>query len=149
MKALIAGLTVKPLLYAVGALLAAIVVMSAAWYISARSAAADLSVAQAAADSANALLRTERTRTSELASANEGWQKTTGVLQAELKAAQDQVADIRQKSDAAVAAAQARAADANKTLKTFMDRYAVQVREPHCASALQQLEAACPAFSGY
>ena len=142
-------LAVKPLLYAVAALLVVILAMSGIWYVTAARSAANLSVAEANASSAEAAWKGERTRVSELTAANAGWQDTAATLQGELKLAQDQLVTVRQQGAAAVAAAEAKAADADRTLRTFLDRYAVQVKETACAQALQNVEAVCPAFRGY
>ncbi|MBD9368853.1 hypothetical protein [Xanthomonas sp. XNM01] len=146
---LVSKLTVKPLLYVAGGLFAALVATATGWWIDHTTAAADLSVQAAAAASANASDQANRTRVRELQAANAGYASTVGALQAELRRAQAQVVTVRRQADQAVAAADARAADADHVLKTFMDRYAVQVKQTHCAQALMHVEAVCPAFSGY
>lgn len=146
---LLAKLTVKPLLYAVAALALTVVVMAGIWWVQAGRASAALDVANAVAESCASSDRANRTRVRELEGANAGWEETTGVLRTELKAAQDQLVKVRAQGAAAVAAAEARAADADRTLASFMDRYAAQVKNTHCAQALQHVEAVCPAFSGY
>lgn len=145
----VSKLTVKPLLYAIGVLLVALAATGTGWWIDHATAAADLSVQRAAAASANASDQANRTRVRELQAANAAYGTTVSTLQDELRAAQDQVTTIRQQAESAVAAADARAADADHVLKTFMDRYAVQVKQTHCAQALMHVEAVCPAFSGY
>lgn len=142
-------LAIKPLLYAIGALLVVVAILAVGWYVHATRLQADLDVQTVSASSANAAYMTSRTRVAELTAANAGWQDTAIVLRGELKLAQDQLVTVRQQGQVAVAAAEARAADADRTLKTFMDRYAVQVKETACAQALQNVEAVCPAFQGY
>ena len=142
-------LAVKPLLYSVGALLLVVAILAIGWYVHATRLQADLDVQTMSASSASAAYMAGRTRVAELAAANEGWRETTTALQGELKRAQDQLVEVRRQGAAAVAAAEAKAADADRTLKTFMDRYAVQVKETACAQALQNVEAVCPAFRGY
>ncbi|KAF1697987.1 hypothetical protein CSC62_07530 [Pseudoxanthomonas jiangsuensis] len=149
MKSLLAGVTVKPLLYAVGVLLLVIATMAAVWWVQATTSSAALDVSKAAASACNAADTANRARVRELEAANQGWELTTATLQTELKAAQDQLVTVRQQGRAAVAAAEARAADADRTLSTFMARYAAQVKQAHCVQALQHVEAVCPAFSGY
>lgn len=146
---LIDKLAIKPLLYAIGALLLMTAILAVGWYVHAAKLQADLDVQTVSASSANAAYMTSRTRVAELTAANKGWQATTSTLRDEIKRAQDQLVEVRQQGAEAVAAAEARAADADRTLKTFMDRYAVQVKETACAQALQNVEAVCPAFRGY
>ncbi|MEN5208020.1 hypothetical protein ABE493_07840 [Stenotrophomonas terrae] len=149
MNALLAKLTVKPLLCSIVALLLLVVVLAVCWGVDARTSTADLTTAQAAADVATTQMQSARARVQELTDANVGWRRTAGVLQAELKAAQEQVVTIRKQSEAAIVAAQARERDANQVLETFMARYAEQVKAAACAQALTNVEAVCPAFRGY
>lgn len=144
-----AVVTVKPLLWVIGVLALGLIAMSLSLVVvraNARAAAATYEGATAACaaqkDGATA-------RVSELVAANAGYGRTVAVLQTELLLAQKQAATLKQQSAKAVAAAQAREADADKTLKQFMNRYAGQARETRCALALTEMEASCPAFSGY
>ena len=140
---------VKPLLYVVGALLLVIAAMAGIWAVTAARSSAALSVSEANASSASAAWEAARTRVGELTAANRGWEKTAGLLQTELKVAQDQLVQLKAQNAEAVAAAEAKAADADRTLSRFMDQAAAQAREPTCAQALQHVEAVCPAFEGY
>ncbi len=142
-------LTVKPLLYALGACVLVIAALVAVqWVQSARHAAA-IAQAEKAAEGWQAQATGSNTRVQELQAANAGYGDTVALLQKELQAAQEQAVVIGQQQSAAVSAAEAATADAERTLKTFMNRYAVQSRKADCALALQQVEAVCPAFSGY
>lgn len=140
---------VKPLLWVIGVLALGLIALSVSLVVvraNARAAAAtyegDTAACAAQKDGAT-------TRVSELVAANAGYGRTVAVLQTELLLAQKQAATLKQQSANALAAAQAREADADKTLKQFMNRYAGQARETRCALALTEVEASCPAFSGY
>jgi len=146
---ILATLTVKPLLYAVGALLLALAGVLVAWFVHATRLQAQLDVQTSAASSANAAYMAGRTRIAELTSANDGWLNATTVLQGELKNAQEQLVVVRAQGDAAIAAAQQRERDANRTLDAFMTKARAQAREPNCAQALSALQLACPAMEGY
>ncbi len=144
-----AALTTKPLLWAIGILSLAVLALSVCLVVVRADARADAATYKGAAAACAAQKSSATTRVAELTSANAGYGRTVAVLQAELKVAQGQVVTLKQQSDGAVAAAQAREADANQTLKQFMNRYAGQARETRCALALTEMEASCPAFSGY
>lgn len=58
-------------------------------------------------------------------------------------------ARVRDANTAAIKAAEAARVDAERTLGTFMDRYAEQLRNPECVTALNRLEASCEALSDY
>lgn len=149
---LLSKFTVKPLLYAVGVLLVIVAGLSVALY----AQAARVETAQAATATAVAQqsqTATERdawkNRSQEVAAANDGWREAVGVLQAELTAAQAALRTLDKQSQQAIASARAEAADADRVLKTFMGKYQAQARAADCARALQTVEAACPAFTGY
>ncbi len=143
------ALTVKPLLWTIGALVVVVIALSVSLFVTRAAAAADAATYEGAAVACTAEKGGATTRVAELATANAGYSRTVEVLQAELRAAQGQVVTLKQQSDTALAAAEAREADANQTLKQFMNRYAGQARETRCALALTEVEASCPAFSGY
>ena len=146
---LLSTLTVKPLLWALGALAVVLIALSVGLFVTRAAAAAAAATYEGAAVACAAEKGGATTRVAELATANAGYTRTVEVLQAELRAAQGQVVTLKQQSDTALAEAEAREADANKTLKQFMNRYAGQARETRCALALTDVEASCPAFSGY
>lgn len=149
---LVAKLSVKPLLYAMGVLLLVIVALSVALVLA--NGKADTARAQQQA--AVALTRTVTTereawkiRADELGNANQAYGGVVSTLQAELKTAQDQAAALRTQSAGAVAQARAEAADADRTLKRFTAQVQAQLRQPDCARALSALTQACPALKGY
>lgn len=142
-------LSVKPLLWAIGVLLAGLVAQHL--WLSGR-----LALAEAARDTAQArvaALITSRDafqqRTEELAAANADWGKTVDVLQAELERVQRDLRLLDQQSRQAIAAARAAARDADATLKKFVAQFATESTRPDCARALADLEAKCPALSDY
>lgn len=141
--------TMKPLLWVIGVLVLVVIALSVCLVVVRANARAAAATYEGAAASCAAQKDGATTRVEELASANAGYGRTVGVLQTELALAQKQAATLKQRSDSAVAAAEAREADANQTLKQFMNRYAGQARDTRCALALTEVEASCPAFSGY
>lgn len=141
--------TVKPLLWVIGVLALVVIALSVCLVVVRANARAAAATYEGAAAACASQKEGVTTRVAELAKANAGYGRTVGVLQAELTLAQNQAASLKQQSDSAVAAAEAREADANQTLKQFMNRYAGQAREARCALALTEVEASCPAFSGY
>ena len=143
------ALTVKPLLYAICALLLVVAGMAVALALK----SADSKTAAATAGGLMASCSASRDgaviRVQELVKANAGYGETVAALRSELRLAQQQAVTLRIQSDAALAAAEAREADANQTLAQFINRYTSQARETRCALALTEMEASCPAFSGY
>jgi len=141
--------TLKPLLWVIGVLALVVIALSVCLVVVRANARAAAATYQGAAAACASQKEGANTRVAELAAANAGYGRTVGVLQAELALAQNQAATLKRQSATAVAAAEAREADANQTLKQFMNRYAGQARETRCALALTEVEASCPAFSGY
>lgn len=146
---ILARLTVKPLLVAAVALLLLNGAQALVAWASNNQHRADLSVAKATAESCQAHYTAVAGDLERATAANVGYQETVSTLQAELKTAQDQAVTLRAQGAQAIAAAEARARDADQVLSTFMERYAIQVKQTACAQAMQQVEAVCPAFSGY
>ena len=144
-----AVVTVKPLLWAIGVLALGLIALSVSLVVVRANARAAVATYEGATAACAAQKDGATTRVSELVAANAGYGRTVAVLQTELLLAQKQAATLKQQSANAVAAAQAREADADKTLKQFLNRYAGQARETRCALALTEMEASCPAFSGY
>lgn len=144
-----AVVTVKPLLWVIGVLALGLIALSVSLVVVRANARAAAATYEGATAACAAQKDGATTRVSELVAANAGYGRTVAVLQTELLLAQKQAATLKQQSAKAVAAAQAREADADKTLKQFMNRYAGQARETRCALALTEMEASCPAFSGY
>lgn len=129
----------------IGALLLQHVVLSAA----VTAAQGERDTANAAVASVEASRDAFELRAAELATANAEWGRTVDTLQDELKRAQRDVRVLDAQARQAVAAAEARARDADRTLKRFVDQFAVESKRPDCARALANLEAQCPALSGY
>lgn len=144
-----AVVTVKPLLWVIGVLALGLIALSVSLVVVRANARAAAATYEGATAACAAQKDGATTRVSELVAANAGYGRTVAVLQTELLLAQKQAATLKQQSANAVAAAQAREADADKTLKQFLNRYAGQARETRCALALAEMEASCPAFSGY
>lgn len=147
-----AWLGTKPLLYVVAALAALCVGL----YLYADRLGMKLDVAMASSQSALSLARSHQTerdawkqRAEELQQSVAAHQQANAVLAGELKRAQADAAELREQDARALAAARAALAEANRTLASFVDRYHAQLRAPVCEQALNQLEAACPALSGY
>lgn len=146
---LIDSLAVKPLLIAACVLLAVAVGEAGALAIQHYRHTSALAVSAGEAQAWRVNFSAANTRVQELTAANAGYGETITQLQAALKEAQDQTTTIRKQSSQALAAAQAQAEDADRTLKAFMTRYAAQVKETTCAQALLHVESACPALTGY
>ncbi|MCW0398767.1 hypothetical protein NB688_000581 [Xanthomonas sacchari] len=146
---LIDSFAVKPLLITAGVLLAVAIGEAGALAIQHYTHASALAVCTGEAEAWRVNFSSANTRVQELSAANAGYGETVSQLQAALKEAQEQTTTIRQQSNEALAAAQAQADEADRTLKTFMTRYAAQVKETTCAQALLHVEAACPALTGY
>jgi type IV secretory pathway TrbL component len=149
---ILAKLTVTPLLYVCGFLLAALVATGAyAAVLDVRLDAAQSAVAAATAERGTA--RAERdawkVRAGELTAANAAYGSTVATLQRELSDAQREAARVDAAGRAAVAAAQAAAADAERTLARMAAQFQKQARVPDCARALDALVLACPAMEGY
>lgn len=149
LSTLVAKLTVKPLLIAVGVLLLAVAALSAALAVQHYQHAAALSAAQARADALQVASAAASARVDELTAANAGYGDTVATLQSALTHEQAQCAAVRKQSAKALSAAQAKAADADAALKTFTTRYASAAAAADCAQALNRLEAACPALRSY
>lgn len=143
------SLTVKPLLIIAGVLLTIAVGEAGALAIQHYRHASALAVAESGSEAWRVNFSAANARVQELTAANAGFGETVAQLQAALKEAQAQTATIREQSSQALAAAQAQADDADRTLKAFMTRYAAQVKETTCAQALLHMESACPALTGY
>lgn len=143
------SLTVKPLLYAVAILALLVLVLGGCLYVQGNRHDTTVAKLEQQADGWRKDYGVAASKAAELEAANKGWQDTTAAVQAQLAAEQQQCADLSRQGDKAVAAAQAKAADADRTLKSFVDRYAQSVRAPDCAAALNALEGACPLIRAY
>lgn len=143
------AITVKPLLWVIGTLALVVIALSVCLVVVRANARATAAAYEGSVTACSAEKEGAVTRVADLAAANAGYGRTVSVLQDELRLAQGQVSTLKQQSDSALAAAKAREEDADRTLKQFMNRYAGQARETRCALALTEMEASCPAFSGY
>lgn len=145
MQGLLAKLTVTPLLWACGLLLAAVGVLGVQLQL--KAGALDVATADVAR------VATERDAWKSAASrslaANQTLQGAFDRVHELLKQEQGERKRLDAEGRAAVARAQQAAADADRTLATWMARYADQVRVGDCAAALNAMQQACPAFEGY
>lgn len=149
---IVAKLTVTPLLYACGALLLIALGLGVALKVATSNAAAAES-ATTAAHAATTAVRTERDawkrEAQTLKAANTAWGDVVKTLKVELAAAQGEARRVSAEGQRAVAQARDAARDAERTLSIMATQFQAQSRKPACAHALANLEAACPAFSGY
>lgn len=146
----------KPALYAIGVLALSLLLSNLGWWAHASALTLQRDVADASRDAADARVEAAGTekqawknKAGELEIANLASQKTIDQLKIELAAAQGEKRRLQQDGQRAIAAAQAAATDADRTLKDFIDRYAKQLRNPDCAGALSVVQQACPALEGY
>ncbi len=146
---LVCSLTVKPLLYACAALVLLSAGLGVALTVQHYRAASTQSELEKQASEWRVDAGACHAQISQAKAANDGYVATVAQLQTALKEAQDQAATIQQQSTQAIAEADAAAADADKTLKAFMGKYAAQVKQTSCAQALQHVEAVCPALRDY
>lgn len=145
MTGLLTKLSVKPLLWACCLLLAACAALGGRLYV----AGADVTAAEARVG----LRTTERDAWKQAAEASQiaagKWQQAFAQVQQRLREAQAEAHRLDEAGQAAIAAAQAREAEANRALASWTQRYADQVRVGDCAAALNAVQHACPAFQGY
>jgi hypothetical protein len=153
---LLQSITIKPLLYVTAALAVSLLLSNVGWWVNASTLRLRSKVANAEKDAALVTLdarTTERDawkrKVVELHVANVASQQTTARLLTELANAQGERRRIQAEGQRAITAALAEAADADRTLKAFVDRYAKQVSAPDCAGALAAVQRACPALEGY
>lgn len=149
---IVSRLTVTPLLYAIGVLMLVVAGMGVklALLDSARDSAVS---AQHAAEADTRAARTERDAWKQAATggADANRAATAGIrsLITELERQQGELARLGEAGRRAVAAAQAEAADADRTLKLFTAKFQAESRKPDCARALAALDTMCPALGGY
>lgn len=152
MNGILAKLTVTPLLYACGALLAVVLGMSIK--LALLSSAVDTAEAkQQTAEASLDRVSTERDAWSNAAegAANANKQADAAIesLRLTLEQQQKQYAATQAANDMAIAAARGAAADADAALKRFTAQFQTESRKPVCGAALAALDAACPALQGY
>lgn len=152
MGGLLAKLTVTPLLWACGLLLVAVAALGVRVHTLGASIDAAQSATQAAGARADQHIA-ERDAWKHAARTLQGaatkWETAFGTMQTLLKQAQGEARRLDQAGHDAIAAAQAREAEANRALAAWTQRYADQVRVGDCAAALNAVQQACPAFGGY
>jgi cell division protein FtsL len=149
---LLAKFTVKPLLWSSGMLLLACIGLSLALVVANSkrdTAQAERDTAIAERDTAVTEREAHKQRSGELQLANAAYGDVVKELQAALKEAQGENRRISAEGQRAIAAAQAEAADADRTLKAFTAQFQAESRKPNCARALAALGQACPALEGY
>lgn len=146
---LLAGLTVKPLAIALAIAGALLLASNLAWWGYAGRLQADVARAEGAGQRSSSERDAWKARATELKAANAAYDSEFTKLAGELKAAQAEHARLQREHGAALAAAREAEADADRTLRSFMDRYAAQLRAPDCAGALQSVQRLCPALEGY
>lgn len=149
---LLAKFTVKPLLWTCAALLVACIGLSIALVVADSkrdTAEAQRATAIAERDTAVTERESHKQRSGDLLQANAAYTNLVKKLLAELKEAQGENQRISAAGQRAVAAAQAEAADADRTLKAFAAQFQAESRKPNCARALAAVGQACPALEGY
>ncbi len=142
--------------YVLGVIILALAAGNAAWWLHAHALENQLSardvqlqLARAEIQSLTAAKDACAAHTSELAASNLASQQAIDQLRQALAAAQGETQRLQAEGRKAIASAQARAEDADRALKTFIDRYAAQIKNPDCAGALNTVQHACPALEGY
>jgi len=149
---LLSKLTVTPLLYACGALALLSVGLSVALHVrGADLAAAQARTGEVAAERDAAVTERDawKGEAERRGEANEAYADVVGTLHGELKLAQGERRRLEAAGRAAVAAAQAEARDAERTLQRLAAQFQAQSRVPDCAAATARVAQACPAFEGY
>lgn len=149
---ILSRLTVTPLLYACGALLALSLGLGVALKMAhsdSRAAKADTATAVAQRDSAVTERDAWKADAVAATAANAAWEKTAQDLQAEIQRQQDEARRSEAANQQAIAAARAAYLDADRALDKFTRQFQTESRKPHCAQALSAMEAACPALRDY
>ncbi len=152
MSGFLAKLTVTPLLYTIGVLLAVLIGMSVK--LALISSDLDTAVSQkATAEEAVRRVGTERDswkdKANAASSANDSCTQGIESLSVTLDRQQKACRAAQAANQKAIAAARAEAADADATLQRFVAQFRAQTPETDCGRALAALDAACPALEGY
>ncbi|WFC43251.1 hypothetical protein [Pseudoxanthomonas sp. SE1] len=140
---------VKPFAIALAIAGALLLASNGGWWAYAATLKASASSARAAVTTVTTERDAWKGRAGELKAANVAYDSAFADLAGELKAAQAENLRLQRDGAAAIAAAEAAQADADRTLSAFMDRYAAQIRAPDCASAMASVARFCPALEGY
>lgn len=145
----LSALSVKPLAITLVISVAALLASNGAWLVRATVVKAERDTAQAGVRELMTARNAFGQRVAELTAANKVYDAEYAKLANELERAQHEMSRVNAEGERAVAAAQAKAAESERVLKTFMDRYAQQIRAPDCALALANLRTVCPKLEGY
>ncbi len=149
---LLAKFTVTPLLYACGVLLAALIasgIYTAVLNGDLDTARAEVSAAQSARDTAITERGAWKQRAAESADSIAAHQQVTAAMRTELERVQGEAKRLDAEARKSIAAANAEAQDADRTLARMAAQFQAQARQPDCTRALAAVAAACPAFRGY
>lgn len=146
---LMSAAAVKPLAIGLSIAVGALLLSNGAWWAHSATLAAERDTAQADLNTRTTERDAWKQRAGELKAANTAYAAEFARLAQELKAAQAERLRLEREGAAALAAAEAAEADATRTLRAFMDRYATQMRAPDCASAMASVQRFCPALEGY
>lgn len=156
MSRLIASLTVKPLLWAVGALFAVVLLLAVLLFVSRRVHITEIAAMQSKVDAAEASRDAARKE-------RDGWERAAisaahiadenrasiGTLKGLLEQQQAACAAIATQNRQAAQRADAAARRADSALADYRQRAHGQNNDAACRAALEKMEAACPALSGY
>ena len=149
---ILSKLTVTPLLYACGALLALALGLSVALKLEAgkvETAGANLHAAQESAVSLITQRDAWKGKAEGAVDANRAAGDAIASLKATLETQQLQCRANQAANTKAIASARADAAEADRTLKLFAKKFQTESRKPDCDRALAAMEAACPALQDY
>ena len=145
-------LTVKPLLYAIGALLllcALLIALLAGSRSHARQLQAQLDVAAANQRATEAERDAWKRQSSALTAAAQGARTGIDALKTALAEQQQACIAMNDANRRAVESAAAAAARADTALRGFSGRWKSESTKPRCAAALKAMEEACPALRNY
>ncbi len=145
----LSALSVKPLAITLVISIAALLASNGFWWVHATVVKAERDTAQAGVRELTTARNAFGQRVAELTAANKVYDAEYAKLANELERAQQEMSRVNAEGERAVAAAQAKAAESERVLKTFLDRYAQQIRAPDCALALANLSTVCPKLEGY
>lgn len=146
---LMSAAAVKPLVIALAIAVGALLLSNGVWWAHSATLAAERETAQADLRTRTTERDAWKQRAGELKAANTAYDAEFARLVQQLQAAQAERLRLEKEGAAALAAAEAAEADASRTLRAFMDRYATQIRVPDCASAMASVQRFCPALEGY
>lgn len=149
---IVSKLTVTPLLYACGALLALSVGLGIALAVQGSrldAARAQVGEMEAQRDAARTERDAWKVRAEDNARAATTAQASVATLRGELTRAQGDLRTLGVQSRAAIAQAEAQQRDAELTLDRFTQQFQTESRKPDCTRALEAVGRFCPALEGY